>query len=362
MRLKGLFRYDRLGDVMNYPREMWAGSPLENAIQPRRVVVQNKEQYTNFVKAHNGRMNVYTSVYDYDEFSKDRGLEHTVNIDRLFLDIDAHGDESLDEALEDMRVLHKWLTENNYKHSMAFSGRGFYIFVYGKRTWDLRRVKAFFNICHDVCNKSPRLDNRVINTARLRRTQNTYHMGAKLFSINLIRADLKKPLKEITELARKPRKQPTQFYGSNLVQWPQVKEMEAAEIEIDNVDSPGDLPILPCLNAAVMTHNPLHESRHYLVQWYNEFLSDLAVVEKGLDCSPREVGGDALVDITGIISGEIKKIASDEDVWIDYDERITRQAVSYVVNKRYMAPSCQTLISKGYCIGKCWRYPQGALE
>jgi len=362
MRLKGLFRYDRLGDEMNYPREMWAGSPLENAIQPRRVVVQNKEQYTNFVKAHNGRMNVYTSVYDYDEFSKDRGLEHTVNIDRLFLDIDAHGDESLDEALEDMRVLHKWLTENNYKHSMAFSGRGFYIFVYGKRTWDLRRVKAFFNICHDVCNKSPRLDNRVINTARLRRTQNTYHMGAKLFSINLIRADLKKPLKEITELARKPRKQPTQFYGSNLVQWPQVKEMEAAEIEIDNVDSPGDLPILPCLNAAVMTHNPLHESRHYLVQWYNEFLSDLAVVEKGLDCSPREVGGDALVDIIGIISGEIKKIASDEDVWIDYDERITRQAVSYVVNKRYMAPSCQTLISKGYCIGKCWRYPQGALE
>ena len=362
MRLKGLFRYDRLGDVMNYPREMWAGSPLENAIQPRRVVVQNKEQYTNFVKAHNGRMNVYTSVYDYDEFSKDRGLEHTVNIDRLFLDIDAHGDESLDEALEDMRVLHKWLTENNYKHSMAFSGRGFYIFVYGKRTWDLRRVKAFFNICHDVCNKSPRLDNRVINTARLRRTQNTYHMGAKLFSINLIRADLKKSLKEITELARKPRKQPTQFYGSNLVQWPQVKEMEAAEIEIDNVDSPGDLPILPCLNAAVMTHNPLHESRHYLVQWYNEFLSDLAVVEKGLDCSPREVGGDALVDIIGIISGEIKKIASDEDVWIDYDERITRQAVSYVVNKRYMAPSCQTLISKGYCIGKCWRYPQGALE
>ena len=362
MRIKGLFRFNGLGDEMNYPREMWAGSPLENAIQPRRVVVQNKEQYTNFVKAHNGRMNVYTSVYDYDEFSKDRGLEHTVNIDRLFLDIDAHGDESLDEALEDMRVLHKWLTENNYKHSMAFSGRGFYIFVYGKRTWDLRRVKAFFNICHDVCNKSPRLDNRVINTARLRRTQNTYHMGAKLFSINLIRADLKKPLKEITELARKPRKQPTQFYGSNLVQWPQVKEMEAAEIEIDNVDSPGDLPILPCLNAAVMTHNPLHESRHYLVQWYNEFLSDLAVVEKGLDCSPREVGGDALVDIIGIISGEIKKIASDEDVWIDYDERITRQAVSYVVNKRYMAPSCQTLISKGYCIGKCWRYPQGALE
>ena len=58
----------------------------------------------------------------------------------------------------------------------------------------------------------------------------------------------------------------------------------------------------------------------------------------------------------------VKKIASDEDVWIDYDEGVTRKAVSYVVNKRYMAPSCQTLISKGYCIGKCWRYPQGALN
>ena len=347
---------------MNFPREMWAGSPLENAIQPRRIVVQNKEKYSDFVKAHNGRMNVYTSVYDYEEFSKDRGLEHTVVIDRLFLDIDAHGDESLDEAWNDMKVLHKWLTVNGYKHNMAFSGRGFYIFVYGKRTFDLRRVKAFFNICQDVCGKSPRLDNRVINTARLRRTQNSYHLGAKLFSINLVRSDLNEELSVITNLAKKPRKQSPVWYGETLVEWPQVKEMEASEIEIDYVESPGDLPILPCLKAAVMTHNPLHESRHYLVQWYNEFLSDLTVVEKDLDCKPREIGGDALVDIISIITGEIKKIASNEDVWIDYDERKTRSGVSYVVNKRYMAPSCQTLISKAYCLGKCWRYPQGALE
>tara|TARA_R110001606_G_scaffold4143_4_gene19560 strand:+ start:132 stop:1157 length:1026 start_codon:yes stop_codon:yes gene_type:complete len=341
---------------------MWAGSPLENAIQPRRIVVQNKEKYSDFVKAHNGRMNVYTSVYDYEEFSKDRGLEHTVVIDRLFLDIDAHGDESLDEAWNDMKVLHKWLTVNGYKHNMAFSGRGFYIFVYGKRTFDLRRVKAFFNICQDVCGKSPRLDNRVINTARLRRTQNSYHLGAKLFSINLVRSDLNEELSVITNLAKKPRKQSPVWYGETLVEWPQVKEMEASEIEIDYVESPGDLPILPCLKAAVMTHNPLHESRHYLVQWYNEFLSDLTVVEKDLNCKPREIGGDALVDIISIITGEIKKIASNEDVWIDYDERKTRSGVSYVVNKRYMAPSCQTLISKAYCLGKCWRYPQGALE
>lgn len=338
MRDKGLFRYDRLGDEMKFPREMWAGSPLENAIQPRRVVVHSKEKYKEFVKAHNGRMNVYTSVYDYEEFSKDRGLEHTVVIDRLFLDIDAHGDESLEEAWNDMKMLHKWLTENNYRHNMAFSGRGFYIFVYGERTFDLRRVKAFFNICHDVCGKSPRLDNRVINTARLRRTQNTFHLGAKLFSINLIRSDLKQPLEYITNLAKKPRKQPPLWYGQGLVKWPQVKEMEAADIEIDYVDSPGDLPILPCLKTAVMTHNPLHESRHYLVQWYNEFLSDLTVVEKGLKCRPREVGGNALNDIINITSREIAKIASNEDVWIDYDERKTRSAVSYVIKSDTWPP------------------------
>jgi|TARA_R100001460_G_scaffold54215_2_gene93377 hypothetical protein len=346
-----------VGFDMKFPREVWAGSPVDNAIQPKRIVVNDESYFRQFVLDHNGKMNVYTSVYDYDEFSNNRGLEHTVNIDRIFLDIDAH-DGELEQAFEDLKKLHRWLLKEDYKHTMAFSGRGFYIFVYGVRTFDLRRVKAFYNICHDVINKSKTLDSRVINTARLRRVQNTYHMGARKFSINLRSEDLI-DLDIILNLSKKPRHMPKVTYGSRKVDWPNVKKMEVAEIEIKSVESPATLPILPCLKSAVMTHNPLHQVRHYLVQWYNEILTDMVIFKENLNCRQDEVGGQALEDIVDIICKEIGDIASNEDVWIDYNAPKTRKAVDYVVKKRYLAPSCQTLINNGYCVGKCWRYSGG---
>jgi len=297
---------------MYYPREVWAGSPYMNARQPKRFVVHDEEEFIDFVKTYNGKMNVYTSVYNYQEFSSNRGLEHSVIIDRIFLDIDAHGNDSLEDAFEDLKALHKWLIERDLKHRMAFSGRGFYIFVYGSRTSDLRRVKAFFNICHDVINKSPLLDNRVINTTRLRRVQNTYHIGAKRFSIPLVQADLKKGLDYILDLSKKPRTGGNQYYGKQLLEWPKVKEIEAADIEIEGVESPATLPILPCLASANLVQNPLHEARYLLVQWYNEIISDMIIIERGLDCSPREISGPVLNDITNIICSEIGDIASED--------------------------------------------------
>ncbi len=348
--------------MVNYPREMWAGSPMSSAVQLRRVVVNNLEEYRKFVTAYNGKMNVYTSVYDYEKFTENRGIEHTVVMDRLFLDFDAHGDEPLWKAYEDFKTVQQWLSKQNYKHTMAFSGRGFYIFVMGKRTFDIRKVKAGFDIIHDVIGKSPRLDKLVINPARLRRVQNTYHMGAKRFSINLELNDLSKSIEEIVNMAKRPRKLSPQYYGDKLMVWPKIEKMRESKIEIESVESPGVLPILPCLKTAVMVQNPLHRSRHLLVQWYNEMLSEMTVIEKELSCHPREISGDALEDIANIICKEIESIAAGDEVWMDYNENTTRKAVGYVVKKRYMAPSCHTLINEGYCVGKCWRYPSESEE
>ena len=73
---------------MYFPREVWAGSPHMNARQPKRFVVHDEKEFLDYIKIYNGKMNVYTSVYNYDEFSDNRGLEHSVIIDRIFLDID----------------------------------------------------------------------------------------------------------------------------------------------------------------------------------------------------------------------------------------------------------------------------------
>tara|TARA_R110002020_G_scaffold256284_6_gene469953 strand:- start:3444 stop:4490 length:1047 start_codon:yes stop_codon:yes gene_type:complete len=343
---------------MRFPREMWAGSLRSNAREPARIIVRDKEEYSDFIKMYNGKMNVFTSVYDYEYFSENRGLEYSIILDRIFLDFDAH-DGDLEEAYNACRKMHGWLVVNkDYKHTIAFSGRGFHIFVYGKRTHSLRQIKAFFNICRDVVNGSKSLDDLVINTSRLRRVQNTYHLGANSYCIPLDGLDLVNGLDYILNKAKKPREETPIVYGNKLVEWPEVKSMETVEIEIDSVESPGNLPILPCLKNAIMVENPNHRARVLLVQWYNEMLSELAILEAGetTNIKPREITGGVLDTISQQIQDEINTIASNEDVWLDYNQLTTKGHVDFIVKRRYMAPHCDTLINEGLCVGKCWRY------
>jgi hypothetical protein len=344
--------------MVYFPREMWAGSLRNNAREAGRIVVKNEEEYRNFINMYNGKMNLFTSVYDYKHFTTNRGLEYSIIIDRIFLDFDAHGDEeSMPDLYQDVLRMHQWLMEKDYKHNISFSGRGFHIFVYGNVAKTFRQVKAFFNICHDVVNKSPFLDTVVINTSRLRRIQNTFHLKANRWCIPITHEDLMAGLPTIYKLSDNGKRniKPV-YYGNKLVDFPEVRKMEMADIEIDSVESPGDLPILPCLKNAVMAENPNHRARVLLVQWYNEFLSELAITKGALKIKPRELSGSALNDIKSIIEHEIKTIASNEDTWIDYDSEKTRGHVRFIVDGRYMSPNCNTLIEEGLCIGKCWRY------
>ena len=340
---------------MKFPREMWAGSRRNRAREPSRIIVKNTDEYNDFISLYNGKMNVFTSVYDYEHFTSNRGLEYSIILDRIFLDFDAH-DGDLEEAFTACRKMHIWLCEKDYKHTIAFSGRGFHIFVCGKRTHSLRQIKAFFNICRDVVHGSKSLDDLVINTSSLRRVQTRYHIGADRYCTPINSNDLMEGLNWILGISLKPSRHEPVYYGKKLVEWPDVKSMETVDIEIDSVESPGELPILPCLKNAIMAENPNHRARVLLAQWYNEFLSEMVILERGLTCKPREISGDALTDVKRIIEEEIKIIASNEDVWIDYKVSESRKHVDFIVGNRYMAPHCNTLIAEGLCVGKCWRY------
>ena len=59
-----------------------------------------------------------------------------------------------------------------------------------------------------------------------------------------------------------------------------------------------------------------------------------------------------------IIINELKGIASKDNVWLDWDESETRKHARFTVNGNYKTPFCNKLISEGYCVGKCWRYPE----
>ena len=113
----------------------------------------------------------------------------------------------------------------------------------------------------------------------------------------------------------------------------------------------GKLPMLPCLHNAVMTENPSHMSRAYLVSWYRDLISGYRDLTTGAE---KMKTLDLVVD-------ELERVFSDSDsVWLDWDKLETKKHSRFTVFNNYNTPHCDKLISEGYCVGKCWRFPDAS--
>ena len=178
--------------------------------------------------------------------------------------------------------------------------------------------------------------------------------GNPYFCIPLLRTDLEKEVQEILELAKKPRKIPFRISGSVKAIFPEAPPLDEVSGEIAVPKTTGSLPILPCLYNAIMTENPSHMARAYLVSWYRDLLSGCNRVESVED---KNKILDTIVD-------EIRHLVeTNEEIWLDWDERETRKHAKFTVFGNYSSPHCKTvLIPNGYCVGKCWRYPEHAEE
>ena len=317
----------------------------------KRQIVKSKEEFVEWVNSFNGIMNCYTTVYDFEHFAETAKVEDSVIIDRAFLDFDAHG-EPLLNAWVDFKDVYEKLFSAGMTFDSFFSGKGFHIIVYGEETNDIRNVQAYFS---ELAKSYPTLDRSGIQTNRLRRIPNTVNLSSEenYFCIpisdddvSFYRLDYASQLSDILRLAKKPRRKPKAI-TKQLMEWPKLKPIEVSDVEIEAPKTNGGLPILPCLHNAIMVENPGHFARVYLVQWYRDILT----------MRQRNIPMEKKQEIVGIIMNELKRIASLDEIWLDWDEPVTRKNVWYIVNGGYHAPSCKDrLIPQGYCVGKCWRY------
>ena len=334
---------------MNFPREVWAGSHLTKKQQLKRQIVQNREEFATFLQRFNNKMNCYTSVYDYKRFANNQAITASVVLDRLFLDFDSHG-KPLDLSLQDTKLIVNYLQDKHYEFEMYFSGNGFHVFVFGEVASSIRDIQQFFNKLFPLAVNGT-LDKSGVQTRRLRRVPNTVNMNTKEF-LYCIPLDLEQltTMDEIIALAKNPPFSAPKRYGNRKVMWPNAPLFANAPIEIATVERVGKLPILPCLNNSIMVENPTHQARYYLVSWFRTLLADN---QKCRDYSKNQ-------EILNIVMDEIKNIASKDGVWLDWNEEVTKHHASYTImnDGGYMAPTCDKLISEGYCIGKCWRYPE----
>ena len=317
----------------------------------KRTVVNSRNEFVNWFNSYNGKMNCYTTVYDFEDFNNGVKLDYSVVLDRAFLDFDAH-DEPLQNAYDDLQKIVQTLVEEDTIFKMYFSGKGFHVFVYGEPVDDIRSIQQYYS---KISDGIPTLDRTGIQTNRLRRIPNSMNLsssdsnGNPYFCIPLLVDDLKLDLEDILVMAEKPRKVSSNN-GSKLAVFPEMEAIEISEVEVDIPVPAGKLPILPCLHNAVMVENPSHYARVYLVQWYRDLLS---MGERVLSTEQND-------QIHTTIMQELESIASIEDVWLDWDPRTSSKYVRGIVDKGYNAPSCSNvLIPQGYCIGKCWRYYDG---
>lgn len=342
---------------MKYPREVWAGSHIPNAPQMKRKIVKSRNEYRAFVTIQNNRTNVYTTVYDFEEFTDSAKVESSVVKDRIFLDFDGH-DEDLPIAYRDVKFIMDWVMANKYKHTLFFSGRGFHLFIFGKPTESIRSIQVLFRQIKSMLVEKygeNSLDERVGQITRLRRVPNTVNMssedknGNPYFCIPLFYDDLKLPLSDILLLSSKARNIPFKVSGEIEVTFPDAPPIESAVGEVSVPKHEGKLPLLPCLYNAVMSENPSHMARAYLVSWYRDLLTQRRPL---VSLQDKQSVLDRIVKEIKTVFGER------EDVWLDWDERTTRKHAKFTVFGNYKTPNCKSkLIPEGYCIGRCWRYP-----
>ena len=322
----------------------------------KRKKMTTKNEYFEFVKSHNNRTNVYTTVYDFEHFTETMPVEDSVIIDRIFLDFDAH-ENNLDMAWRDVKVVMEMVIENNYLHTLFFSGRGFHLFLFGKPTKNMRNVQTFFREIKQLLDlkvgKKNSLDERVGQKTRLRRVPNTVNMsssdgkGNARYCIPLTIDDLRLDIEEILTMALKPRLLPFKKSGKNEVVFPEAPPIEAMKGSVSVPSTVGNLPMLPCLYNAVMVENPTHLARAYLVSWYRDLLSGYTDL----------VNQEDKAQVHKLVVEELERVFADSDsVWLDWDKSETIKHSKFTVYNNYNTPHCDKLISDGFCVGKCWRY------
>ena len=320
----------------------------------KRQIVKNKQEFIDWVNAYNGKMNCYTTVYDFAVVNENTKINSSVILDRIFLDFDAH-DEPLEKAYEDFLSVSQKFLDEDIMFRPLFSGKGFHIIAYGEIAKDIRSIQNYYGT---LAADHPTLDSSGIQTNRLRRVPQTLNLSSDgyycipydsfwlLNHATLIDFSVEHILTVASNSKAVSKMLPTKF-GKKRIQWPEVAPIEQANVEIEIPTPIGKLPIIPCLHNAIMVENPNHMARVYLVQWYRDLLT----------MGEREIDAEQKQKLIGVIMNELETIASQDDIWLDWDERKTRGYVKGIVNKGYHAPGCNTvLIPQGYCPGKCWRY------
>lgn len=159
---------------------------------PTRHYIETKTDLIKFFKTNNGIAPLFYSVY---------GIDNT--IDRIFFDFDG------EESFMEVKKLAEYLHNNNIKHIVLFSGRGFHIYIIVKKYIPKNKKATILNFQQYIISevKLSKVDKAVIgDISRLARIPNSINQKSGLYCIYLSLTEvLNLNFEDIKKLALRPR-------------------------------------------------------------------------------------------------------------------------------------------------------------
>jgi hypothetical protein len=312
---------------LTFPRE----------VGPPRKVVNNLKEYLDFLNLYNGKKKaVYHSIYKFDKFNCDKPDYSSAIVDTLFFDFD---DKSCN-AYEECKKLHTLLLEQDLKHFIVMSGRGYHLYLFTK-VQELGNIKEAIKggQLYFINKLGLNVDKQVIgNPAQLARVPNTYNVKGGRFCILLEKGQFDMGDSVIKENAKKQNFIKDGNIGTKLFDLtPFDKKDETNDvIDYEEVNASSDIPINdfpPCILKLLRKGN---------CGWKDRYIIIIYLRERGY--SQQE-------------TLQLLKDFLDENKFI-HCIREERQLQYLYTRRDLMFPTCKELIRDGYCMKMCKQYDE----
>jgi len=333
-----------------------------------RRMVKDASELEQYWRGKNGCSNVYMTAYGYNETAPPR--HHRVNynsprIHHFVMDFDCKdfknrgADVAFNIPHEEVRALHRMLMEDNTLHYVWFTGGGFHVWVRLDNTLEpstgneLSRIKYSGRLLIEEWERRVgdlRCNDPTVafDTSGMIRIPNSYNSRRECWSIPLTSQEiLDFSFDDLMDKAMEPHHGYVQL-GSEPLRFRIAPRPFANMANLEPVNIPEvsfkDIHILPCLSQAAMGGgNPTHRARLHFASYLADRLRMFFRAER----VPQEDKDRHKVIIADICA---------KQEWVDYNPDITGNQVASIVDGGYPHPTCSTLYTEGFCVGKCKYY------
>ncbi len=348
---------------IDFPREVL--EIASNGERGWRRMVKDAADLEKYWRGKNGSGNVYFTAYGYNETQapKHHRVDYnTPKIHHFVMDFDCKdfknkgADVAFEVPQEEVRKLHRFLMRKNTLHFIWFSGGGFHVWVPLDETLEPKSGSELSRIKHSGrvlisgwekeigqlnCN-DPTV---AFDTSGMIRIPNSYNAKRGTWCIPLTSEDiLTLSFDDLMERGMNPHSGYIAL-GENKTKMKVIENKFSQNYNLQPVDLPtvafDDIHILPCLSQAAMGGgNPPHRARYHFASYLADRLRFFFPAWRVSD-EEKESHIKSIVEICK------------SQQWVDYSYDRTEEQVRSIVMTGYSHATCTTLITEGFCVGKC---------